>query len=127
MDSNTNVKFTTSCTLPCKTCNSTSQPTVCTSCYSNTSLVSGQTILSGNSCTSFCPTGYYLDDTISTCLICSTSCLTCSAYTTCLSCNTSFLYNQSCLTTCPFGYYGFNAQCLACPTSIFCESCSSNY
>jgi hypothetical protein len=122
MDSNQNIAFTTTCTLPCKTCQSASQSSICTSCYSNSSLnqVGGAIYLNGSLCSSFCSSGYYLDNSTQNCLQCSTSCLTCIAFTTCLTCNGSFLYNSSCLSSCPFSFYGFNFQCFSCPTSIFC-------
>ena len=77
MDSNTQIFFTTTCTLPCKTCSSPSQPTICTSCYSNTSLVSGQVLQNGTSCVSVCGTGLYQDNTTSSCLACVSPCATC--------------------------------------------------
>ena len=121
MDQNSNVAFATTCTLPCKNCN-TATPSVCTSCYSNTSLnqIGGYIYLNGSLCSSFCSSGSYLDNSTQTCLACVSSCLTCSAYSTCLTCNSSFLFNSSCLATCPFSFYGFNFKCLSCPTSIFC-------
>jgi hypothetical protein len=128
MDSNSDVYFSTACTLPCLHCQSTAQPSVCTSCYSNASLsqISGAIYLNGSTCSSTCGLGYYQDVSLS-CFLCSTNCLTCSAYSTCLSCNASYLFNSSCLPTCPFTYYGSNLQCFPCPTSIFCQSCTDNY
>jgi hypothetical protein len=120
MDANTVIQFTTICTLPCKTCSSVSQPTICTSCYGNTSLVQGQIYLNNSLCVASCNLGYYMDNTSLSCALCSPVCLTCSSYSVCLSCNTSYFYNTSCLINCTFGYYGFNSQCLVCPTAIFC-------
>jgi hypothetical protein len=61
MDSNADIFFATTCTLPCKTCQSSIQSSLCTSCYTNTSLsqVSGAIYLNGSACASHCGTGYY--------------------------------------------------------------------
>jgi hypothetical protein len=61
MDSNSDVYFATTCTLPCRTCQSTSQTSTCLSCYSNSSLsqVSGAIYLNGTACSSHCGLGYY--------------------------------------------------------------------
>lgn len=61
MDSNSDMYFATTCTLPCRTCQSAVQTSICMSCYSNSSLiqVSGAIYLNGTSCSSRCGFGYY--------------------------------------------------------------------
>ena len=124
MDSNTQVFFTTSCTLPCRTCSTPT--TTCLSCYTNPSLVAGQIYFNTSNCVSVCGNGYYLDSVISSCTLCPTPCATCLNSSICYTCTSSFLYNNSCLVNCPFGYYGFNGLCLVCSTAIFCESCPNS-
>lgn len=118
MDSNTQIFFTTSCTLPCKTC---STPTTsCLSCYTNSSLVAAQIYFSNASCVSVCGNGFYLDSVTNSCTTCPTPCSTCQSSSVCYTCNSSFLYVNSCLLSCPFGYYGFNGLCFVCSTAIYC-------
>jgi hypothetical protein len=121
MDSSTAIYFQTSCTLPCKGCSSFSQPSVCTSCYSNSSLVSGQIYLNSSACVAVCSAGLFLDTPSNSCLLCTSPCATCASASACYSCVSSyFLLNSSCLSSCPFGYYGFNGHCLVCSSAIFC-------
>lgn len=98
MDANSDVIFSTTCALPCRTCQSLSQPSVCLTCYTNGSLsqVSGAIYLNGTVCTSRCGFGYYEDASLN-CLACSTACLTCSAFSTCLTCNGTYFFNNTCL------------------------------
>jgi hypothetical protein len=118
MDSNTQIFFTTSCTLPCRTC--TTPTTSCSSCYTNTSLVSAQIYLNASNCVSVCGTGLYLDSSTNSCTICPSPCATCLSISICYTCTNSFLYNSSCVLACPFGYYGFNNMCLVCNSAIYC-------
>ena len=118
MDSNTQIFFATACTLPCRTC--TTAPTSCTSCYTNTTLVAGQIYQNGSNCVSVCGTGLYLDSVTNSCTICPSPCATCQSTSICYTCTNSFLYNGSCLLTCPFGYYGFNGLCLVCNAALYC-------
>lgn len=121
MDSNTQIYFQTSCTLPCKFCTSTVQPSSCTSCYSNTTLVQGQIYQNGTSCVSVCGYGLYLNSSTNSCVVCTSPCATCLSTAFCYSCETNYyLMNGSCLSSCTFGYYGFNGLCLACSTAIYC-------
>ena len=119
MDSNTQIYFSTACTLPCRTCPSSA--TTCASCYTNTSLVSGKIYLNSSACVSVCALGLYLDTPTNSCLLCVAPCATCASSTVCYTCSstTSFL-SGSCLSSCPFGYYSFNSLCLVCSSAIFC-------
>lgn len=127
MDRNTQIVFATTCTLPCRLCN-TLTPTICTGCYSNSALVSGQTILSSGACTSLCTTGNYLNTLTSECVPCSINCYTCSAFAVCLSCTGSnFLSDSLCVNPCPYGTYGYNNMCLSCTSSLHCATCSTSY
>ena len=121
MDSNQNIVFSTACTLPCKTC-SVSTPTICNSCYNDTTLsqVMGAIYLNGTNCVSICGVGNYLDTMSSSCMTCPSTCSSCTSLTNCISCSSGFLFNSSCLSSCPYSYYGFNFQCFPCSTSIFC-------
>jgi hypothetical protein len=121
MDSNQNIVFSTACDLPCRTC-SVSTPALCNSCYNDTTLpqVMGAIYLNGTSCVSICGIGNYLDTASSTCMSCPSTCSSCSSFTSCISCSSGFLFNGSCLTSCPYTYYGFNFQCFACSTDRFC-------
>ncbi len=115
IDRNSDIIFATACTLPCKGCVSATQPSQCTSCYSDPTLVSNLVILSGSTCTSACPIGQYQNTTTSSCLPCSTNCESCQNFDQCLSCNNNkYLYLQDCLTDCPIGFYKYSARCLAC-------------
>jgi len=75
-----------------------------------------------------CPTGYYLSpSTTGGCMICDVTCNTCNTTsTTCLSCNSgTYLYSNTCPTTCPNGYYKSISDntCKTCDTS--CAECSA--
>lgn len=119
MDRSTNVIFTTECTLPCRQC--TTNTSACTGCYSNGSLVSNKIILSNSTCISLCGNGKYLDTNTSTCENCHSICETCENFSICLSCpGNSYLYNSTCLTNCPFGFYKYGTICATCPIALFC-------
>ena len=67
---------------------------------------------------------------------CDLTCLTCSGSTStnCLSCSNGFLYQNTCITTCPASYYGNIHTCMACDSTcltciwsaIQCTSCNTN-
>lgn len=88
--------------------------------------------LLGTTCYKVCPTSYYPDTNYgsgpNTCLPCAAVCLTCTANPDpCQSCNNgSFLYNFTCISTCPTGYIAFTGlnQCLDC--SIYCVDLTIN-
>ena len=72
-------------------------------------------------------TGMYSNITTLGCSICDSSCLNCTSLSTvCTACNpsTPLLYNSSCLSQCPSGYYNTSATCLKC--SYPCLNCSGS-
>lgn len=113
------------CNTGCSICNKTA--TNCTSCLATYGLLN-------STCYNPCPNAYYLN--VSTCAQCSKYCLICNA--TNISCsvcvvngtNKSYYYNNSCIKTCPNGYFKFDnltfgpTTCSACNTS--CLKCSGD-
>lgn len=100
----------------------------CTS-YNGTSYF----LISGTStCNISCPNGQYSNDTDYTCRLCQVSCVTCvNSSSTCLSCGFSefgynlYLANNSCVASCPVGYWG-NATLFTCDKcSPGCTACTS--
>lgn len=129
-ESLTSIKFVIGCTLPCRTCATPSNPTVCTSCYSIVSITPSIYFDSDNQkCLTDCPDGKYENYNLNLCSPCDTNCLTCNNTATyCLSCsqspnstfkflflNTSIVPNtQTCLSACPSRMYGNAGVCLSC-------------
>ena len=83
-----------------------------------------------STCLSICPDGYYSNPTNNYCVLCDSSCKTCSGLgaNNCLTClRTQYLLknneNFSCVTDCPNYYYKDNStlMCLPCDTS--CQTC----
>lgn len=101
---------------------------VCAACFNDSSC---QSCLIGylyqNQCIANCPLGYVGIN--STCATCSGGCLTCiTNATTCLSCVAGlFLYMQTCVNVCPYGFFNFasNQSCIPCKSP--CESCSDAF
>ena len=115
----------TQCNLTCILC--TDQLT-CLSCTLNGT---NMAYLLGVLCYATCPTGYYGDTNFNigpnTCQLCdTTACATCTGNPSpCQSCITGmYLYNFTCVSTCPSGYIAFNDVCLDC--SIYCVDVSIN-
>ena len=106
------------CTPACDSCNLSL--TVCLTCLPTNYLV-----ISTSTCVPNCPTGLYPNPSLGTCTGCSSPCNTCSVTASnCTSClNNLTLFNYSCSTGCPDGYYNFNNQCNPC--NINCSTCSS--
>lgn len=94
-------------------------------------------------CTQTCPDGYYPRNT-GYCDFCPPSCRTCVAANNCTSCHSDYFLSppvngvQSCIVTCPDGYYKnfstntcspCDSACITCQDSSknACTSCSSNY
>jgi len=114
------------CDSPCKTCSGGS--TLCTSCVSNSSTPYLE--FGTNTCKTGCPNGQYLPNSTFLCALCNANCLTCSSSpTNCTSCGLSlssglqlYLFNNTCLATCPSGKYGDSSNaCSSCDTS--CNGC----
>ena len=108
------------CHYPCKTCSASN--TNCTSC--------SRGILHNNQCVNDCPLTYYanyLQNQNVTCQACQPNCINCQSLTSCISCtNSTYLYEGSCGSTCPSGFYAdsTNNSCSACIPP--CKTCSSN-
>lgn len=103
------------CTSPCETCAGT--VTTCLSCLQTTPL-----FLFSYRCLSSCPTTTYANTLKYECTNCSLPCLTCSSATSCQSCmGNYYLFNTSCLQTCPTGYVGLITDCVQCKTG--CRTC----
>ncbi len=131
IDENNALNFALACTLPCKSCNSAT-PTVCTACYSSTSITT-RVFLADNNCFEACP-----NTTIAAgnaCTACTSPCATCTgSLTNCTSCPAGQFLNLvtnpnagTCGTTCPSGSWPNAAldpdRCVAC--SAPCSTCSS--
>ena len=98
----------TSSTQSCKTCNGSA--TVCSTCYPGVYFHSVD-----QTCLLTCPAGWYAEPATYTCNQCyqetasslEKTCQTCngSSSNNCLSCASSYLYQGTCLATCPPGSY----------------------
>ena len=85
-------------------------------------------------CFQTCPTGTVANGVI--CELCDNNCLTCSGSpTTCLTCDTTYLYNNSCVASCPAETTvlvnglceNCNGSCATCSTTASnCTSCTSD-
>jgi hypothetical protein len=98
------------CSKYCLFCNNTN--TTCSACVINGT---NKAYLLNNSCLTNCPAGYFNFDNLTlgptTCESCNNSCAKCSGdLNNCSSCKSGFyLYNNTCITTCPSGYFAVNA------------------
>lgn len=94
----------------------------CIQCINNFSLLN-------TTCTTNCPSGYYLGAAPITnyraCLQCQTNCIECSSLDYCLTCISSLIqFNGMCLTNCPVFYFPINnTQCSQC--SQYCSTCTN--
>lgn len=143
--SSADIIFTIACTLPCKTC-AASDPTNCSSCYSDTAITSSIYFNSlTNKCVTVCDNGYFPDATQLKCLPCNSICAACSASATnCTSCVSGSGYpylnvsgtTGTCVANCDSGYYPDTNQspakcvpcvnpCVTCTTQTSCLSCNS--
>jgi len=140
--------YTAFCTVSRKTCSSfCNQNGYCTNgvcnCYdgyygktcTQTMCSSGQYYdPTSNTCTTNCPSGYYLNKFSVSCEACQSPCSQCvNTPTNCAACQTlngviQYFYNGACSATCPASTYATAAlSCLACDTSsAFCLSCSAS-
>lgn len=74
-------------------------------------------------CYSTCPDGSYLDFTNVYCQVCNSICKTCfGSATNCTACEGAYLYNNTCLSSCPSNHYNLNNTCEVCTSSV--PSCS---
>jgi proprotein convertase subtilisin/kexin type 5 len=100
-------------------------PTNCTACLDQLrclSCANGSFLHSLNdTCLSVCTASFF--GSSGKCLQCQLPCLSCLSQTLCLSCSGLFLYNSSCLGTCPAGSYASTASmaCLSCNASTCLE------
>ena len=131
----------TNCNIGCNGC--TPNATWCKSCSTgyifNIDFVSASA--TSGPCTNLCPTGRANDTTNAManvsgpgCRCNYTACSTCiDLINKCTSCNTgTFLFNNTCSSTCPTSFYINGTVCTACGTSCancvnstFCNTCSS--
>lgn len=121
-DQDYSVKFQRFCTAYCRTCLSTNTSS-CSTCYTDGTLVSGNTILSGTTCTSGCGSGSYYNTSTMACATCSTNCTECISYSGCTACPANYyLYNQACVGGCPLGYYtdSVTQTCAVCTAALHC-------
>lgn len=88
----------------CKSCDSNGS---CTSCYSSSISVYSIFSVSGSTCISACPTGFFLINT--TCTPCDSNCSECTTTSThCTSCPSNFYLDTVyflCIQTCLTGYF----------------------
>lgn len=136
--------FNTSLLVECTSCQAGYYPLgntgVCiTTCPTAYSLTNGQCLFNptcqqyfyNGACIESCPISTYpVTSPTKTCLNCSTGCYSCFSESSCLQCsNKTFLYlnstynTSSCLTYCPYGFYGDSntGSCISCGSS--CSSC----
>lgn len=107
------------CTSPCLTC--TGNQLTCTSCVPN---LNPLLYLYGTTCQQNCPDLYYANNSNLQCTPCINNCLLCTSSATCVSCVPStYLFNVSCLATCPSGFTGIGGLCQICTHN--CKTCSS--
>ena len=110
------------CTPPCLNC--TGFASTCTACTTGN-------VLANSVCSPACPGGMYVptdangNDLSQVCLACSSSCATCtSGANNCTSCSSGAnLYDNTCIASCPDGYYANNQlhECLPCNST--CANC----
>lgn len=127
-------KLCSACDPACTICTS-SLLTTCTACRNVTTTAAGITTttiyykdLLSTTCSPSCPTGQYINTSVhnNVCSMCSTTCTSCTmaACQTCVS--SYFLYNSSCITNCPNGY--FNDPTVIVVTTVLnttqCTTCS---
>jgi len=105
-------------------------PTGCSICSSlvSCSACSQNYDLSGLQCYSICPSNAYFNVSLSQCILCDNSCLTCSnsGSSSCNSCDSTFgLYLNvgSCVSTCPLGKFPNSLLNICSFCDISCETC----
>lgn len=90
------------CASECLLCFGTSNSN-CTSCTSTNFLIS-----ESNTCTQYCPTGYYGESSSSKCKSCNSNCTQCTSADVCVRCKSGYYYNSTlkiCDVKCYDGYY----------------------
>lgn len=101
------------CSSLCLTCSQNQYN--CTTC--NTA--SANKYLFNNNCLASCANGYYPNDNLMTCSLCTPPCQTCTSgsVTSCLSCQTNYyLHGSSCLLGCPAETFQNGSKCSSCQT-----------
>jgi hypothetical protein len=109
------------CLTPCLSCSVSANN--CTSC------ISGYYFLASiNECYTSCPTPTTVPSPTAsfTCVYCTDSCATCSLlHNNCTACITNYsLYNNTCLSLCPSGFYSNASACKSCINN--CATCTSS-
>jgi hypothetical protein len=105
------------CDSVCSTCSGSTSN--CTSCRQGRYLLDGK-------CLNSCPSGYFANAIDYNCSNCPQHCSACVNELQCLSCIEPYQfysYNDSCLWSCPPGYYIQSGQCLPC--QLPCLTCRS--
>jgi len=127
-----------SCSSSCLTC--TVNSTHCSTCAVGYILDTTISASLPGACTNKCPTGTANDTTniLGTGVGCKcnyTVCKTCNGtINNCTSCDATFLQNNTCVTSCPTGFFNISSvcsscssNCQTCTSSTVCTNCSSNY
>ncbi|XP_021236412.1 proprotein convertase subtilisin/kexin type 5 isoform X1 [Numida meleagris] len=111
------------CNRTCKTCSSS---TACLTCRNGLTLNhNGHCMLSGH-----CSRTEYYDEKTETCKTCHKKCFHCSGPTEhqCISCaNNQYLFNTTCVETCPAGYYADSDEGRCSPCHFTCATCSGKH
>lgn len=111
-------KVCVACTSNCKTCSNLQSN--CTSCLPS---LTPPVYLSNFECVTSCPDYTYANSSNSECTNCISPCEKCLSSTLCTSCLVGYnLLNNTCYTTCPYGYLGVNRICTRCTSP--CDFCS---
>ncbi|XP_031458302.1 proprotein convertase subtilisin/kexin type 5 [Phasianus colchicus] len=109
-----------------RTCKSCSSSTACITCRNGLILNrNGHCVLSGH-----CSRTEYYDENTETCKTCHKKCFHCSGPTEhqCISCaNNRYLFNTTCVETCPAGYYADSDEGRCSPCHITCATCSGKH
>lgn len=119
------------CMSNCATCTTCDVSNVCTC----TSCLLGKVwFANDNTCRDACPVGFF--NLSGTCSPCAVSCKTCrSSAAFCLSCYNAvdangdgikYLYENTCLTSCPIQYYGNPTTNICQHCVINCDDCTTN-
>ena len=96
----------------------------CYSCGVSSGSVTYYLIYGTTYCNQSCPDGQYKNSTSFKCLLCSSSCVTCTTNSmNCLTCGQSpfgystFFFNNTCRQSCPVGFWGN-------PSTFVCDACT---
>lgn len=92
----------------CRVCNTQNGTLVCQQCFNST--YTSFTLLYNNQCYQNCPIATYSN--VFTCVSCPTNCQSCNA-SACQLCNINYyIYNSTCVSSCPFPLINNSTHCL---------------